>query len=93
MIVLNVFIPVKPEEEENFLKSINKLIEHSRLEEGNISYDMFKQTDKENMYVTIEHWKDEEAIAVHNDSDHFQAFAATINDFVVTPMDFRKYQA
>ncbi|MEK5205079.1 antibiotic biosynthesis monooxygenase [Bacillus sp. FSL R10-2789] len=46
-----------------------------------------------NGIVTIEHWKDEEAIAIHNDSDYFQSFAATINDFAVTPMDFKKYQA
>ncbi|WP_305456519.1 putative quinol monooxygenase [Bacillus mycoides] len=46
-----------------------------------------------NGIVTIEHWKDEEAIAIHNDSDNFQLSADNINDFLVTPMDFKKYDA
>ncbi|WP_366592276.1 putative quinol monooxygenase [Bacillus subtilis] len=91
MIVLNVFIDVKPDKEEDFLESINKLITKSRLEKGNISYNMFKQTDEEYQYVTIEYWEDEHALELHNSSVHFNKFSATINDFLVKPMAFKKY--
>lgn len=49
-----------------------ELVLKSRAEDGNISY-TFNQSIKDSTVLTmIEYWKDKEAIATHNASEHFQ---------------------
>ncbi|MBP2002032.1 quinol monooxygenase YgiN [Paenibacillus shirakamiensis] len=93
MIILNVFIEVRADKEEEFLASVHDLLDPSRQEEGNILYSLFKQTDAEQKYVTIEHWQDQQAVDQHMNSEHFKSFAVQLKDYVVKPLDFKKYEA
>lgn len=87
MIVQNVFIHVKPDREEEYLRSMNRLIENSRC---NICYDMFRSSYQPQKFVRIEYRQDD-AIVTHNESEHFQFFLREVSEFLVEPMDFKKY--
>ncbi len=63
---------VKEGKKEEFLAIAKDLIAKSRAEEGNISYTLNQNIKKPNVLTFIEMWKDEEAIASHNASEHFQ---------------------
>ncbi len=87
MIVLNVLIHLKPNREEEYLRSVNKLFENSRC---NICYDIFKRTYEPRKFITIDYRSDDEAIFTHYESEHFQSFLREVNEFLEEPIDFKK---
>lgn len=93
MIVLNVFASLKSEQESAFLEEMKGLVAASRAEAGNDMYSLYKQTDAENEYIIVEHWKDQAAIDTHNATPHFQSFIAKVNDFVKAPLRIETYPA
>ncbi len=62
---------VKQEAREEFLKLAQQLINSTRMEEGNIMYNLHQDKNDENHLTFIEEWKDEDAIEKHNNSIHF----------------------
>ncbi|WP_342572468.1 putative quinol monooxygenase [Paenibacillus sp. FSL R5-0749] len=87
MIIIHAHLQVKPDQEQAFLAAAKELIAATRQEEGNISYDLAKSTEKEQQYTMIELWKDEAATASHNTSSHFQAFVQQAAAFMAAPMN------
>ncbi|MDO5547546.1 MAG: putative quinol monooxygenase [Eubacteriales bacterium] len=48
-----------------------ELVEKSRAEEGNIAYSSNQSISDERIHCFIEIWKDQEAIDIHNATEHF----------------------
>lgn len=61
---------VKKGEETTFMNLAKELIEKSRIEKGCFSYDLYEDIDHPGIFVLIEEWKDEDAVQLHNQSDH-----------------------
>ena len=75
MIYLLVTYRAEDEETlENFYTELleKKIGEKSRAEEGNIKYDYFLSLEKDNELLLTEIWKDEEALAVHGETEHLK---------------------
>ncbi|MDR1259066.1 MAG: antibiotic biosynthesis monooxygenase [Tannerellaceae bacterium] len=77
-IVANVTL--YPESEGEVLAAIEAVVAGTRKEEGNISYDVFRDVTNPLRYTFIENWKSQEAIASHNASAHFIEFAKAIEN-------------
>lgn len=95
MKVINVELAVKPGQQAAYEAFIDKLVQGSRNEAGNVSYDHFKKLGSETDYEIIEHWQDADAVAFHNDTPHFQAFLSGVGDFltadpVIIRMDYNE---
>lgn len=56
-----------------FLAACNVLVEESNKEAGCIAYDLFASTTRDDVFVMVETWKDDEAIEFHNSTEHFKA--------------------
>lgn len=82
MKVINVKLAVTPGKQSEYEAFIDQLVQGSRAEAGNVSYDHFKKLGSDTDYEIIEHWKDAAAVDFHNDTPHFKAFLAGIGDFV-----------
>lgn len=91
MIIIHANLQVKPDQEQAFLEEMKTLVPQSRAEEGNISYDLKKDTEKEHHYTMIELWKDVEATTSHNSSAHFTAFVQKASTFMAAPMDLNVF--
>lgn len=91
MIIIHAVMQVNPEREEQFLAEVKPLIAATHEEEGNLSYDLYKHTEKENAYIMVETWRDSEAVASHNTSPHFTGFAAKAGEFLTAPLDVKVY--
>jgi quinol monooxygenase YgiN len=74
MLIIHAAFQVKADQETEFLKEIQPLIKASRAEEGNLSYDLLKDTENAGAYTMVETWKDMDAVKAHNQTDHFTAF-------------------
>ncbi|GED54831.1 MULTISPECIES: putative quinol monooxygenase [Brevibacillus] len=92
MIIIHATMHVNPEKTETFLQEIQPLIEASRAEAGNISYNLYQSAEKENTFLMAEVWKSPDAVASHNQSDHFKAFTAKAQEFLSAPLQVDLYQ-
>ncbi|MGM5631505.1 putative quinol monooxygenase [Apibacter raozihei] len=71
-------ILLKPEHKEEVKKALFTIVDESRKEEGNISYDLHQDTKEPLKYIFIEVWKSQQAIDSHNTSIHFRNFVKSI---------------
>ncbi len=69
-------IVAKAEFDAEVLSALRSLVEHTRLEEGCISYQLHRDIKDPLRYTMLESWRDQEAINFHNSSEHFMAFIA-----------------
>ncbi|MEC0093707.1 putative quinol monooxygenase [Paenibacillus macquariensis] len=91
MIIIHANLQVKPDQEQAFLEEMKSLLPLTRAEEGNISYELMKNTEKEHHYTMVELWKDVEATTSHNTSAHFTAFVQKAPVFMAAPMDLKVF--
>ena len=91
MIIIHAIFQVDPAKQQSFLEEIRLLIHSSREESGNISYDLYKDIEKENVYTMVEVWKDEAAVASHNASEQCTSFVRKVKQFLTAPLDLKAY--
>lgn len=72
-------IVVKSEYEKEVLSALHNIVNATRKEDGNVSYDLHQNTINPLEYTILEVWKSQQAIDVHNASTHFDEFKKAIN--------------
>lgn len=71
-------IVLNAEYQEEVLQALYKVVDATRKEEGNISYDLHQDLENKLSYTVLEVWKSNEAITIHNESTHFNEFKKAI---------------
>ena len=92
MIIIHAEFQINPTKEQAFLEEIRPLVASSRAEEGNISYDLMKDIERENVYTMVEVWKDSDAVESHNTSEHFTSFVGRATEYLAAPLDVKIYE-
>lgn len=93
MLIIHAHMQVKPDQEQAFLEASKVLVQASREEAGNISYDLKKSTEEGQQYTMIEIWENLGAIETHNTSEHFTVFVKQAQAFMAAPMDIQAFSA
>lgn len=93
MMIIHAYVKVKPQYRESFTAEAKKVIAGTQAEEGNISYRLYEDTEQPNTYVVVELWQDQQAIALHQQSAHFIAFAEAIKDYLLEPLKVEVFEA
>ncbi len=84
---------IKQEHTNDFLAVANQLIEASRQEEGNISYNLIQDINDPEHFVFIEQWKDQDAIDTHNASTHFTTLVPQMRQYTSKPGAIHLYKS
>ena len=71
-------LTAKPEFKEDVLKAVKTVVDATRKEPGNISYNVFEDVKNPLKFVFIEKWKSQAAIDSHNKSAHFNDFIKAV---------------
>ncbi|NDV95806.1 antibiotic biosynthesis monooxygenase [Dysgonomonas sp. 521] len=71
-------IVVKAAFQSELEKVFHTVVDETRKEAGNVSYDLHQDTKDPLKYTILEVWKSQDAIAEHNESAHFKAFVAAV---------------
>ena len=82
---------VKEDKIEEFKKEAQEVIEGSKSEKGCISYDLYQDMDCPNILTFIEQWKDEKAIEIHRNTDHFKKVVPRLRA-LVDEKETRRYK-
>ena len=92
MIIIHANLQINPAKQDLFLKEIQPLVAASRAEDGNLSYRLQKDTESANVFTMVEVWKDMQAVAKHNASEHFTKFTASAKDFLTAPLEVKAFE-
>lgn len=71
-------IVVKAEYQGELEKVFHTVVDETRKEAGNVSYNLNQDCTNPLKYTILEVWKSQAAIDEHNASAHFQAFVAAV---------------
>lgn len=85
MIATLVFVDVKPENVEAFKKITNYNHKNSRLEEGNIRFDVLQSNEDATKFVLYEVFEDEKATAAHKTTAHYLKWRAEVEPYMASP--------
>lgn len=69
---------LKPGSLEELMPVLKDLVNGSRAEDGNISYDLAHDPKNPDRLIVIEKWISDKAIEEHNASPHFQNFLKAV---------------
>ena len=72
-------IVVKEKFKQDVLKAFHNVVDGTRQEEGNVSYELHEDTTNPLKYIILEVWKSDKAIDLHNESAHFNEFKNAID--------------
>ena len=82
MITIIASFNVKPECVEAFHAMAMECVAASRKEDGNSSYHLYTGKNDNTKFFFVENWKDDNAIQLHNASEHFMKFAGAFMPLV-----------
>ncbi|MCU1683791.1 MAG: antibiotic biosynthesis monooxygenase [Amycolatopsis sp.] len=82
-------IKAKPEGVDQLVTALKAVAIPSREEAGCESYQLYLNPDDPTDLVMVETWADNDAIATHNKSPHFQALVADMTPLLAGPLDIQ----
>ncbi|MGV3465252.1 MAG: putative quinol monooxygenase [Heyndrickxia sp.] len=86
MIIIHGLLKIKKEYRSSFLEEAGRAVESSKAEEGNMEYRLFEAIDEPNTFLTLEKWRNEEAVESHKNSAHFIHFIQVSKDYLSEPI-------
>lgn len=71
---------IAEQKQQLFISIVEKITQQSRKEKGCISYTVHQNTQNPLHYCIIEQWEDENAIAYHNNTEHFKTLVPQMRE-------------
>ena len=75
-----------PDSVERVWEALQRLIEPTRSEPGNIAYDVLQDNDKPEHYLVYETWASQNDFNGHVKSDHFAEFDRSVQGILSEPV-------
>ena len=85
MQVTIVYVHVKPEHVDDFIKASHANHAAAVKEAGNLRFDFIQQADDPNRFVFYEAYKSKEDVLAHKETAHYLAWRETVNDWMAEP--------
>lgn len=85
MIATLVYVDVKPECVEAFEKITVYNHDNTRLEPGNVRFDVLKSNSDPTQFVLYEVFADEATAAAHKETAHYLKWRAEVADYMASP--------
>ena len=93
MIRLNAFFEVKDAANVEEVKKLGtELVNASRTDNGNVSYDLFLSATRPLVMMFCETWKDEEVLKAHMASEHFTRLVPEIEALTKNGLKLEKFE-
>lgn len=92
MIVIYAKCVVSGQNRTVFLDLAGKLVEETRKEPGNISYQLVQSREAKNIYAFMEQWPNQAALNVHMESEHFKKLIAEISKVVEGQLEITTHE-
>lgn len=85
MVIIHVFVRVKPERVEDFKEATCENARNSILESGCARFDVCQRQDDPTRFVLVEVYRAPEDPARHKETDHYKKWRETVADMMAEP--------
>jgi quinol monooxygenase YgiN len=85
MLIVHVYVHVRPESVENFKQATIENARHSVQEPGIARFDVVQQFDDPTRFVLVECYRDVGAPAKHKETAHYHAWVAAVAGMLAEP--------
>jgi quinol monooxygenase YgiN len=92
MIVVYAKSNVKEENAEKFLELAKKLVEETRKEKGNVSYELIRGLEDRTAFAFLEKWESPEILAAHMKTQHFTSLVPKLGELREGSPDIITYE-
>ncbi|MDR0560060.1 MAG: antibiotic biosynthesis monooxygenase [Prevotellaceae bacterium] len=90
-IVITAYVEIKTDKVDSFVSGTAELIDKSRAEEGNLSYNLFADLKEKNKFVFVEEWKSQSAVDTHFATEHFKNFGTLLEEVSASPANIKVF--
>lgn len=91
MLIVHVFVRVKPEHVEAFVAATLENARNSVLEPGIARFDVIQQADDPTRFVLVEVYRTVEATVQHKETAHYARWRDAVADMMAEPRSSVKY--
>ena len=91
MLIVHVFVHVKPESVDAFTAATLENARSSVREPGIARFDVIQQKDDPARFVLVEVYRDEAAPALHKETPHYAAWRDAVAPLMASPRTSRKF--
>jgi quinol monooxygenase YgiN len=91
MLVVHVFVDVKPDRVEDFKRATIENASNSLNEPGIVRFDVVQQMDDPTKFVLVEVYKTSEDPARHIETVHYRKWRDRVADLMASPRSQKKY--
>lgn len=91
MIIVHVFVHVKPEFVNTFRQATMENARHSVKEPGVARFDVIQQTDEPTRFLLVEVYRTPQAPGQHKDTAHYQVWRDKVAPMMAEPRTSIKY--
>ena len=91
MFIVHVFIQVKPEFIEEFLKATMENARNSVQEAGIARFDVIQQQDDQTRFVLVEVYRSIDDTSKHKETHHYKKWRDTVEKMMVEPRSSAKF--
>ena len=91
MLIVHVFVHVKPQDAENFKAASLENASESVKEPGVARFDVIQQADDPNRFVLLEVYRTADDPARHKETAHYQKWRDMVADMMAEPRSAIKY--
>ena len=91
MLIVHVFVHVKPDQVEAFRAATIENARNSVQESGVARFDVIQQSDDPTRFVLVEVYRNAEAPAQHKETDHYKTWRDTVAAMMAEPRTSVKY--
>jgi quinol monooxygenase YgiN len=91
MVIVHVFIKIKPDMLEPFKAATLKNAQNSIKEPGILRFDFMQQEDKTLSFLLVEVYKDSNAVAQHKETSHYTEWRQSAEHMIAEPTKSIKY--
>lgn len=91
MLIVHVFVQVKPDCVDAFKAASLENARHSIQEPGIVRFDVIQQVDDPTRFVLVEIYRTADAPALHKDTAHYATWRDTVADLMAEPRSSVKY--
>lgn len=93
MLIIHVYVHVKPGCEEAFQQATLRNARLSLLELGILRFDIVQQQDDPNRFVLVEVYRDTTATAAHKETDHYRVWRDAVAPMMAEPRSSVKFHS
>jgi quinol monooxygenase YgiN len=91
MLIVHVFVHVKPDQIQPFKSASIENARHSRREPGMARFEVLQQADDPTRFLLVEVYRTKEDPARHKETAHYQKWRETVADMMAQPRHSVKY--